>query len=309
MSSVSKGYCFPTLLLLLATIYAGSNANAQDTAWHVSKSSGEVWITGSGVQKASVTDQTILHPGDSIRTGQTGRVLLMRGEETMLISPNSIIGISREKRDGMSTIIHEQAGSVLLEVERQNVKHFEVDTPYLAAVVKGTKFSVTVEKGASRVDVVRGQVEVQDFKSGQYALVTPGQTANVSSQGTYGLSLSGSGTIGPVQQGRPRSSPVNPVAMPADTNPAPVKPETPEIQASSQSGETASSNILAGQKPGNETQPFARVRWASEPEDDAWWPRHDNILSALALPAGLGVFVAFSVTAYRQRQKRKQKQG
>ena len=78
-----------------------------------------------------------------------------------------------------TTIIH-QSGSILLDVEKRNVKHFEVETPYLAAVVKGTQFRVTVEQGAARVDVVRGQVEVTDFKSGQFAMVQPGQAAQVS---------------------------------------------------------------------------------------------------------------------------------
>ena len=120
----------------------------------------------------------MLKPGDTIRTGRNGRVLLVRGEETILISPNSVVGVAAEKKDGLSTTILQQAGSILLEVEKRNVKHFEVETPYLAAVVKGTQFSVTVEcRQAPRVDVQRGQVEVSDFKSGQIAQVMPGQAA------------------------------------------------------------------------------------------------------------------------------------
>jgi hypothetical protein len=110
----------------------------------------------------------IVKPVDSVRTVQTGRVPLKRGEETILIAPNSIIGIPVEKTSGFSTTIIQQAGSILLEVEKRNVKHFAVETPYLAAVVKGTQFGVTVNQSDSRVDVFRGQVEVQDFRSGQY---------------------------------------------------------------------------------------------------------------------------------------------
>ena len=44
-----------------------------------------------------------------------------------------------------------------------------------------------------------------DFKSGQYALVQPDQAAQVSAQGSSGLSLSGSGTLSPIQQGTPRA--------------------------------------------------------------------------------------------------------
>ena len=90
----------------------------------------------------------------------------------MLISPNSVVGMPAESKEGLSTTIVQQAGSILLEVEKRNVKHFEVETPYLAAVVEGTQFSVTVNGDSTRVGVLRGQVEVSDFKTGQIAQVT-----------------------------------------------------------------------------------------------------------------------------------------
>src|SRR4051812_2631964 len=94
---------------------------ADDGAWTVGKSSGEVWLTSSGAQPASLKSEEMLKPGDTVRTGRTGRVLLRRGEETMLISPNSVVGIPAEKKDGLSTTIVQQAGSILLEVEKRNV--------------------------------------------------------------------------------------------------------------------------------------------------------------------------------------------
>ncbi|MGC8030557.1 FecR domain-containing protein, partial [Salmonella enterica] len=72
---------------------------------------------------------------------------------------------------------------------------FEVETPYLAAVVKGTHFSVTVDAGSTKVGVLRGQVEVSDFKTGQIAQVMPGQVATAFEHGKPGLSLSGSGAL------------------------------------------------------------------------------------------------------------------
>src|SRR5262245_44344452 len=114
------------------------SALADDASpWRVSKSSGEVWMTTSAVQEASLTNEATLKPGDTIRTGRNGRVLLTRGEETMLVSPNSVIALPEHQRDGLSTTIIEQAGSVLIQAEKRNVKHFQVETPYLAAVVKG----------------------------------------------------------------------------------------------------------------------------------------------------------------------------
>lgn len=204
--------CALVAVLILGTA-SGASA-ADDGVWSVSKSSGEVWLATSGTQQVSLKQEETLKPGDTIRTGRNGRVLLVRGEETILISPNSVVGVPVEKKEGLSTTIIQQAGSILLEVEKRNVKHFEVETPYLAAVVKGTHFSVTVGAGSTKVGVLRGQVEVSDFKTGQIAQVMPGQVATAFEHGKPGLSLSGSGTLNPIEQGKPRASTIERVPVP-----------------------------------------------------------------------------------------------
>lgn len=189
-------------------------AQEQDNVWRVGKISGEAWIAGAAVQQASLGSSATLRPGETIRTGRTGRVLLVRGAESMLVSPNSQVVLPTASGAGRATTILQQAGSILLDVEKRNVQHFEVETPFLAAVVKGTQFRVTVTPGGARVDVQRGQVEVADFRSGQYALVQPGQAASVAGIGAAGLKLSGSGRFDAVRQGTPRASSVRPVAIP-----------------------------------------------------------------------------------------------
>jgi hypothetical protein len=210
-----------TMALVLSA--ASSALAAEDDIWRVGKSSGEVWMTTSGAQQASLTQEEVLKPGDTVRTGRNGRVLLIRGEETILVSPNSVIGLPAEKKDGLSTTILQQAGSILLEVEKRNVKHFEVETPYLAAVVKGTQFRVSVNAGSTSVDVLRGQVEVADFKSGQIAQVMPGQHATAFAHGKPGLSLSGLGTLNPIEQGKPRPSSIERIMVPKTGLSAPLR--------------------------------------------------------------------------------------
>jgi FecR protein len=205
-----KHLCFAALALLASSAAWASD----DGVWSVSKSSGEVWLTTQGAQQVSLGSDDVLNPGDTIRTGSNGRVLLTRGAETILIAPNSVIGLPTDAQDGMATTILQRAGSILLDVERRNVKHFEVETPYLAAVVKGTQFRVTIASGSTKVDVSRGQVEVSDFKSGQIAQVTPGQTATSFASGRPGIHLSGSGSFAPIEQGRPRASTIDRVPVP-----------------------------------------------------------------------------------------------
>jgi hypothetical protein len=195
-------------------MFAGAAQAADDRPWTVSKSSGEVWTVTAGAQPVSLSQEADLKPGDTIRTGRNGRVLLVRGEESILIAPNSAIGIPQRAADGMSTTIVQQAGSILLEVEKRNVQHFEVETPYLAAVVKGTQFRVSVGATGTSVNVLRGQVQVADFKSGQIAQVKPGQSATSFAQGKIGLALTGSGAFSPIEQGKPRPSSVERLMVP-----------------------------------------------------------------------------------------------
>ncbi|MDR6829016.1 hypothetical protein J2X48_002932 [Bosea sp. BE271] len=188
-------------------------AAAQDNIWTVAKRSGEAWV-GSASHPASLTQKTELRPGDSIRTGRNGRVLLVRGQETILVSPNSAISLPEAGRSGMSTVI-QQAGTILLDVEKRNVQHFEVETPYLAAVVKGTRFRVSVAGGQTKVDVVRGQVQVTDFRSGDYTLVNPQQFARSSGGAVPGLRMGGSGELATVMRGPAQAPRVQPLSVPS----------------------------------------------------------------------------------------------
>jgi hypothetical protein len=211
-----------TLLFVLAWLAVAAAGiatptQAQDAdpaAWRVSRSSGSVWVVTAGATPASLSDRTQLEPGDSIRTGNNGRVLLERGKETILIAPNSALTISATQKDPASTTIAQQSGSIRLQVEKRNVRNFEVETPFLVAAVKGTQFTVTVNRNGASVQVSGGSVEVTDFKTGDHALIAPGQAAKVAARGPGGLSLSGTGTFSPIQHGQPRPSPVQPLTVP-----------------------------------------------------------------------------------------------
>jgi hypothetical protein len=205
-------------ITLLAALIVGlgfhPNEAAAQEAWRVQRSSGEVWIGHAGAQPVALTSAAVVNPGDWLRTGPSGRVLLVRGVETILLSPNSTIGVPAQSADGTTTILQE-SGSILLQVEKKAQNHFEVETPYLVAVVKGTQFQVSVDRAGSKVDVISGQVEVADLRSGQVALVLPGQIARVLGDGAPGLSLSGSGVLNQIKEGQPRAPRV-PSAVPAE---------------------------------------------------------------------------------------------
>jgi hypothetical protein len=306
MFDTIRAYFAPLLLLIFVTFSPGSGAIAQEAVWRVSKSSGEASVITAG-QWLALTEGVTVKLGDNVRTGQNGQVLLKRGEETILMSPNSVIGIAAESKSGLSTTIIQQAGSILLEVEKRPVKHFAVETPSIAAVVKGTHFRVTVNSSDSRVDVLGGQVEVQDFKSGQYAMVLPKQTAMVSSQGPPGLLLSGLGKLNPIEQGTPRSASVSPM---------PPESHLSVSATNEQPFPTASGPITipaASLVPPNSKQPDWSLRLASFvmsfAKSKATGPqnRREDLVFAGAVAGAIFLAVSSTVAMTQRRRKSKAK--
>jgi len=200
-------------LAVVAALLPATRALAQEPVWRVAKASGAVAISVGGAHAIALTDGTAFKPGDVIRTGSSGHVLLTRGAETILISANAIVGIAKNQDDGLTTIVA-QAGSILLESEKRDGRHIEVETPSLAAAVNGGQFRVSVSGDDSRVDVVSGEVDVTDDKSGQRARVRPDQAATASAQGASDFSLSGAGIFSRIEPGAPRHPPAMPLQWP-----------------------------------------------------------------------------------------------
>jgi FecR protein len=306
------GKVFLTLLLgaTLAGAIIAQAAHAGQAIWRVSKTSGEVWVTRSGVQPIALSNDESVEPGDIVRTGRNGRVLLSRGEETILVSANSQVEIAPDTKAGFSTIL-QKAGSILLEVEKRNVQHFEVQTPYLAAVVKGTRFRVTVEDGSSNVEVLRGQVEVKDYRSGQFALVNPDQTARVLARGPSGLSLTGSGALSPIQQGTPSAAPRQ---LAPQLNELPTMPErdaetaretlSPTLPDASRTTPPKMVPDARGAFAGPERQPNKAPRASNGGASDITLSRVGGTnWSEVAIPSVVGVAVALGVGVVRRRNR------
>ncbi|MBT3929943.1 MAG: FecR domain-containing protein, partial [Rhodospirillaceae bacterium] len=79
-------------------------------------------------------------------------------------------------------------GKAFFDVDKRPGQDFEVQTPYLAAIVKGTSFSVSVTDQRSRVNVAEGRVGVTALGIGQSVVVGPGQSARVTTQPGSGVS-------------------------------------------------------------------------------------------------------------------------
>lgn len=160
---------------IFALIIAANQAMAAE--WKIIKSFGDAWVDNDGsgrvAKNVALKKGRMLFGRATVTTGSNGRVIMVRGRESMVVGPNARIDFFAG-RPGM-TSIRQQSGVVSYDVEKRNVRHFEVRTPTMTAIVKGTKFQVTQIAGSSAVRVMRGAVQVVHRSGGEDVLVRAGQ--------------------------------------------------------------------------------------------------------------------------------------
>lgn len=130
-----------------------------------------------------------------IRTGPDGRVDFRRDQDQITLGGDTQIQIKDQAGQRFTTIVQDH-GHVESDVDVQNVQHFSVETPYLAAVVKGTHFVVDSTASSSSVAVTRGAVAVQSRITREQTTVTVGQTASIEVGAQ--LTVAGSGKLPPI---------------------------------------------------------------------------------------------------------------
>lgn len=168
------------LILAVLLVVGGHGwAGAQGRAsWQVVEISGNADVVVSGAQPVALSRSAGLAGGEQVRTGPDGRVVLRRGEDTLVVAPNSAI-VLPATAEGAVTRVLQLLGSLIVRVEQRKDGAFEVRTPFLVAVVKGTFFSVSVDAAGSRVHVVEGRVEVTELANRATLSLGPGQAVGV----------------------------------------------------------------------------------------------------------------------------------
>jgi len=156
-----------------------------------------------------------------VRTIKGARVTFQRGNETIDLGGDTQIQI-RDKSGRQFTTVQQYFGTVSIEADVRQVEHFSVTTPQLAAVVKGTRFTVVSNEKGAKVSVQRGHVEVEDRDTHQSTLLAVGQSAQTSN-GTP-LAVAGKGQLPTVYAAN--GKPVNPdAAKPAKASDQPQSPK------------------------------------------------------------------------------------
>jgi hypothetical protein len=164
------------VLLVIASPAMSRDVSA---IWLVSQESGDVRVLRSGTQPASLQVHGQLVPGDVVATGSNGRAMLTRGDDYVVVAPNSRLLLPRDEQQSGFTRLVQQLGTMLYKVHHTGIPHFSVQTPMLAAVVKGTSFTVIVEQDRAAVQVTDGIVEVTSAAGQARRLVERGMTVYV----------------------------------------------------------------------------------------------------------------------------------
>ena len=167
---------FGGLLLITAT---PAFADGTPASWKVSQKSGDVFVFHPGMQAASVQISASLAPGDVVATGPNGRAMLTRGSDYVVVAPGSRLLLPKEQEQSGFTRLVQQVGTMLYKVHHTGLPHFAVQTPMLAAVVKGTSFTVIVDEDRAAIQVTDGIVEVSSAAGQAHRLVERGTTVYV----------------------------------------------------------------------------------------------------------------------------------
>lgn len=162
-------------------ILVASPAVSKEVAasWIVTQKSGDVRVLRNGVQPASIQLRSALSPGDVIATGANGRAMLTKGDDYVVVAPASRLMLPKEQQQSGFTRLFQQMGTMLYKVKRTGAPHFAVETPMLAAVVKGTTFTVVVDDKRAAVQVTEGIVEVSSASGDARRLVEGGMTVYI----------------------------------------------------------------------------------------------------------------------------------
>ena len=167
--------------LLSAAVLFGAGA-ALAAEWRLTEVTGRVRVAAPGQTPAAGAPNQAVPVGADITTAAGGRAVLTNGAQRIVIGPNSRMTVASGEGAGITRIMQD-LGSILFQVDKQARPHFRVDTPLLAAVVKGTTFTVAVGATSDTVHVAEGLVEVRANGGGGPQDIPAGVTGRVMRDG------------------------------------------------------------------------------------------------------------------------------
>ncbi len=286
------------VLLLVSGSVPAARAGEAAGSWHVTQISGSARLRHGLEGWQNITQGLAIAPGTTIETGADGRAVLTSGKDVVTVAPSSRVAVPADRQAGKGADFLQTLGTLLFDIEHNPARHFEVDTPYLAAVVKGTAFTVTVRPDGGAVQVTRGAVQVASSLAPDIALVRPGQIARVPAVRGSRMTITDRGHTAIVPRtGKSKAELTEPDPTPAAGGAGDHAPQTASSDAAPPSGADArrSATAAAASAPHAAAMPATPSRDAAAGADET--PALDH---AIALPtSGLSAGSTQSVVITR----------
>ncbi len=114
-----------------------------------------------------------------IETGPRDSAVFRVPDGNVTIAPNTMMRLAAPEASasGLLQRVFQKSGSGLFSVDHREVQHFQVETPYLVSVVKGTLFTVVVHEEGATVALHQGRLEVDSVDGRQTVMLSPGEVA------------------------------------------------------------------------------------------------------------------------------------
>ena len=204
--------------LLSLAVLAATSGMVGAAGWVVSKVNQPAHYSVDSETWLALSVGTTVPDRSWVRTGERGILLLEKDAESMLFKPGSLAEIASEFEGRPGTSIRQRSGALLLDVRTRDSAHTGVQTPFLAAVVKGTRFETRVGRWDAELEVQRGIVEVTHIRRGERIDLVAGQTARVGKSAALPIAFFGTGA-------KPESEwvgPAEPAVLPLSGHDAPT---------------------------------------------------------------------------------------
>lgn len=184
---------------LWTMLLAGGAAadDVPDPRWSVLETAGPVKVSSRGQWRALGSDRVVAQ-GAWLKTGTRGRVVLERDGVRIEVRPGSLVAVAGLADDPGMTVLMQRWGETALDVEPRARPRVKVHTPFMASVVKGTRFEVSVDRCYTAMRVVEGRIAVEDAPRGQATEIVSGQSAGAGRGPANGMRVEGAGARAPV---------------------------------------------------------------------------------------------------------------
>jgi uncharacterized membrane protein YgcG len=169
------------LIIFVALLSSPYSFGVNDNAGTITKVSGPAWVIRENYSYAAVKEMS-LYSGDRIKTGRFGKMTVRLCDRHLLKLYSGTEITLKSVQANKEVSLFMAVGKLFVDVMRKIEKaaRFEIETEAAIAGVRGTKFTMTVNRRQkTSVSVYEGEVELIGKQDNQSVILSSGQASEV----------------------------------------------------------------------------------------------------------------------------------